>query len=78
MRWLTLCIAPTALYECLVLSSDAMTNPLNQLERRGLVEYSCFATDSRNGAALIDALLPVHVVNEEQALRALTAKEQAP
>lgn len=78
-------LTPTMLYESLMLSSGAMTNRLDRLEQRGLIERRRSTTDRRSimvhltqaGLELIDALLPLHIENETQALTALTAQEQS-
>ena len=78
-------MTPTDLHEGLMLSSGAMTSRLDRLERKGLIERVPSPNDRRStlvrltpaGLALIDKLLPLHVANEQQALAALTQKEQA-
>ncbi|OAE60284.1 hypothetical protein A7J67_03965 [Achromobacter xylosoxidans] len=68
-----------------MLSSGAMTSRMNRLERKGLIERVPSPNDRRitlvrlapAGLALIDKLLPLHVANEQQAMAALTQKEQA-
>lgn len=78
-------MTPTDLHEGLMLSSGAMTSRLDRLERKGLIERVPSPNDRRStlvrltpaGLALIDKLLPLHVANEQQALSALTQKEQA-
>lgn len=77
-------LTPTELYERLMLSSGAMTSRLDRLERGGLIERQPSPTDRRSvlvcltpaGRALIDKVLPLHVANEQDALSALTDKEQ--
>lgn len=77
-------LTPTALYESLMLSSGAMTNRLDRLERRGLIERQRSTSDrrsvtvqlTRHGLELIDELLPIHVANEEQAMASLSSKDQ--
>ncbi|MBD9367499.1 MarR family transcriptional regulator [Xanthomonas sp. XNM01] len=78
-------LTPTGLYESLMLSSGAMTSRLDRLERKGLIERMPSPEDRRSilvrltpaGLALIDSVLPLHVANEQQAVAALTRKEQA-
>ncbi|MCG7325917.1 MarR family winged helix-turn-helix transcriptional regulator [Achromobacter sp. ACRQX] len=78
-------MTPTDLHEGLMLSSGAMTSRLDRLERKGLIERVPSPNDRRStlvrltpaGLALIDKLLPLHVANEQQAMAALTQKEQA-
>ncbi len=78
-------MTPTDLHEGLMLSSGAMTSRLDRLERKGLIERVPSPNDRRStlvrltpaGLALIDKALPLHVANEQQALSALTQKEQA-
>jgi len=77
-------MTPTDLHEGLMLSSGAMTSRLDRLERKGLIERVPSPNDRRStlvrltpaGLALIDKALPLHVANEQQAMAALTQKEQ--
>lgn len=77
-------LTPTSLYESLMLSSGAMTNRLDRLEKRGLILRNRSDHDRRSvvvqltaeGIDLIDKLLPVHVANETRALTTLSVKEQ--
>ena len=77
-------MTPTDLHEGLMLSSGAMTSRLDRLEGKGLIERVPSPNDRRStlvrltpaGLALIDKALPLHVANEQQALSALTQKEQ--
>lgn len=77
-------LTPTDLHERLMLSSGAMTSRLDRLENKGLIQRAPSPTDRRSiqvrltpaGLALIDKALPLHVANEQQAVSALTQKEQ--
>jgi len=77
-------LTPTDLHERLMLSSSAMTSRLDRLERKGLIGRAPSEQDRRSisvrltpaGLALIDKALPLHVANEQQAMSALTKKEQ--
>lgn len=78
-------LTPTALYERLMLSSGAMTSRIDRLAHKGLIVRTRAPSDRRSvlvqltaeGLALIEAILPLHVANEQQALAALSAPEQA-
>jgi DNA-binding MarR family transcriptional regulator len=75
---------PKVLSERLMLSSAAMTNRLDQLEKRGLIKRTADPTDRRAllieltpaGRKLIDDAVESHLVNEERILSALTRKER--
>ncbi len=75
---------PKALSERLMLSSGAMTNRLDQLEKRGLIRRTPDPEDRRGllieltaeGKALIDEALGAHLTNEEKILGALNRKER--
>lgn len=77
-------LTPTALYEALMLTSGAMTNRLDRLEKAGLIERrpshedrrSILVRLTRQGITLIEEMLPLHVQNEQQALAALSPEEQ--
>jgi DNA-binding MarR family transcriptional regulator len=77
-------LTPTELYAALMLSSGAMTSRLDRLERAGLIERRASAKDRRSvdvcltqkGADLIDEILPLHIANEQDALKSLSAREQ--
>lgn len=75
---------PKALSERLMLSSAAMTNRLDQLEKRGLIRRTDDPDDRRallieltaEGKKLVDAAVAAHVANEERILAVLTKKER--
>jgi DNA-binding MarR family transcriptional regulator len=77
-------LTPTELYEALMLSSGAMTSRLDRLERSGLIERRASAKDRRSvdvcltqkGAELIDEILPHHIANEQDVLKALSVRER--
>lgn len=77
-------LSPTALYTSLMLSSGAMTNRLDKLESRGLIQRIPSPEDRRSmlvqlsaqGLQLIDDALVAHVGNEQQLLRALNSSQQ--
>ena len=77
-------MTPTALYRELVLSSGAMTNRLDGLERAGLVERQPDPNDRRGtlieltkkGKAVLDRALAVHLQGEAQMLAPLSSDEQ--
>ena len=68
----------------MMLSSGAMTNRIDRLEKAGLVVRRDDPDDRREtlvrltakGKTLIDAATSKHVVNEEKLLAALTSAEQ--
>jgi DNA-binding MarR family transcriptional regulator len=76
--------SPTALFNQLLLSSGAMTNRIDRLERAGLVARIADPDDRRGilvqltpqGRKLVDAILPEHLANEESALAALSPAER--
>lgn len=78
-------LTPTELYREMMLSSGAMTNRIDRLERDGLVQRKPDPGDRRGtlvgltskGLALIDKALGEHVANERRLLGALDAKERA-
>ena len=77
-------LTPTALYEATMVSSGAMTNRLDRLERAGLIRRDPHPGDRRGvivrltekGRALIDEALTAHVENEHAILAGLTAEER--
>lgn len=77
-------LTPTALYEALLISSGGITNRLDRLERAGLIERKKHPTDRRatlvtlteQGLTLINAMLPLHIANEERVLAGLSLAEQ--
>lgn len=75
------CLAPTALFSALMVTSGTMTHRLQRLESSGLVERVPNAKDARStlvqltpkGLALIDRAIEAHVANEAAILGALPA-----
>lgn len=65
-------LTPTALYEATMITSGAMTNRLDRLEKAGLAKRAPHPKDRRGvvvqltekGRALIDEALTAHVANE--------------
>jgi DNA-binding MarR family transcriptional regulator len=78
-------LTPSQLSSMLLLSGAAMTNRLDKLEARGLVERGLDAEDrrsiqvslTRKGLAAVDAAVVDHVANEKALLAPLTQAEQA-
>jgi DNA-binding MarR family transcriptional regulator len=77
-------LTPTALYEATMVTSGAMTNRLDRLEKAGLILRGPHPNDRRGivvqltdkGLALIDAALTAHVANEHEILAGLTVAER--
>jgi DNA-binding MarR family transcriptional regulator len=77
-------LSPSALAKEMMLSTSAMTNRLDRLEKRGLIERRAAPDDRRalnivlseEGFALADALIVSHVETEERLLAALTNEER--
>ncbi len=77
-------LTPTALFSSLMLSSGAMTNRLDRLEKAGFIERRPDPSDRRGvlvtltgrGLAVIDEAVAAHVAHERQMLAALTPDEQ--
>jgi DNA-binding MarR family transcriptional regulator len=77
-------LTPTALFRSLMLSSGAMTNRLDRLERADLVQRCPDPTDRRGtlvqltkqGIVLIDRAVEAHLENEHRLLTRLSADEQ--
>lgn len=77
-------LSPSALAKEMMLSTSAMTNRLDRLEARGLIERSTDPEDRRGlrihlteeGVALTDRIVGTHVETEEGMLSALTKKER--
>lgn len=65
------CLAPTALFSTLMVTSGTMTNRMTQLEKKGLIERLPNPDDARSklvklsdqGFELIETILPHHVEN---------------
>jgi DNA-binding MarR family transcriptional regulator len=77
-------LTPTQLLRTMMLSSGGMTKRLDRLADAGLVERRPDPNDRRGtlvkltdrGKATIDALLPVHLTNEQQLLAPLSPAQQ--
>ena len=77
-------LTPTALYEATMVTSGAMTNRLDRLEKAGLILRGPHPNDRRGivvqltekGLALIDAAVTAHVANEHEILACLTGAER--
>ncbi|MER9232586.1 MarR family transcriptional regulator [Mesorhizobium sp. M0622] len=77
-------LTPTALYEATMVTSGAMTNRLDRLEKSGLILRGPHPNDRRGivvqltekGLALIDEAIAAHVANEHQILSGLARPEQ--
>ncbi|MGX9142715.1 MarR family winged helix-turn-helix transcriptional regulator [Mesorhizobium sp. 128a] len=77
-------LTPTALYEATMVTSGAMTNRLDRLEKAELILRGPHPNDRRgivvqlteNGLALIDEALTAHVANEHEILAGLTGAER--
>lgn len=77
-------LTPTALYEATMVTSGAMTNRLDRLEKAGLIVRGPHPNDRRGivvqltdkGLALIDEALTAHVANEHEILAGLTVAER--
>jgi DNA-binding MarR family transcriptional regulator len=77
-------LTPTALYEATMVTSGAMTNRLDRLEKAGLILRGPHPNDRRGivvqlterGLALIDEALTAHVANEHEILAGLAQTER--
>jgi DNA-binding MarR family transcriptional regulator len=77
-------LSPTALTDSLLVSSGTMTNRLDHLEHKGLVERVPNLADrraveielTRKGTKLVDRAIGEHVDNEADALSVLTDTER--
>ena len=77
-------LTPTELMASLMLSSGAMTNRLDRLEKAGWITRQHSAEDRRSvrvsltaeGRALIDDLMPEHLDGQDSILAALSPDEQ--
>ncbi|TRC97838.1 MarR family transcriptional regulator [Mesorhizobium sp. WSM4303] len=77
-------LTPTALYEATMVTSGAMTNRLDRLEKAGLTLRGPHPNDRRGivvqltekGHSLIDEALTAHVANEHEILAGLTNAER--
>jgi DNA-binding MarR family transcriptional regulator len=78
-------LTPTGLMRASMVTSGAITQRLDRLEARGLVERTRSESDGRGvlvqlteeGHALIDKALPDHVETERRVLAALTGGQRA-
>jgi DNA-binding MarR family transcriptional regulator len=78
-------LSPSAMSEALLVPSGTMTNRLDRLERKGLVERVRHPTDRRSmevqltekGRKLADEAVTLHVENEERMLEPLSERERA-
>ncbi len=78
-------LSPSALAKDMMLSTSAMTNRLDRLEKRGLIARKTDPDDRRGlqivltdaGFALVDGLVVSHVETEERMLAALSQAERA-
>jgi DNA-binding MarR family transcriptional regulator len=77
-------LAPTQLFEALLISSGGMTNRLDRLEKAGLIARAPNPQDRRGtlvllteeGLALMNRIVPLHVENEARSLSNLSREEQ--
>ena len=77
-------LTPTSLYEATMVTSGAMTNRLDRLEKAGLILRGPHPNDRRGivvqlteqGLALIDEALTAHVANEHEILAGLSGTER--
>ncbi|BCG78178.1 MarR family winged helix-turn-helix transcriptional regulator [Mesorhizobium sp. 113-3-3] len=77
-------LTPTALYEATMVTSGAMTNRLDRLEKAELILRGPHPNDRRGivvqltekGLALIDEAVTAHVANEHEILAGLTPTER--
>ena len=77
-------LTPTDLYEATMVTSGAMTNRPDRLEKAGLILRGPHPNDRRGivvqltekGLALIDEALTAHVANEHEILAGLTPAER--
>jgi DNA-binding MarR family transcriptional regulator len=77
--------SPSAIAEALLVPSGTMTNRLDRLERRGLIERLPHPTDRRSmevqltdsGRELVDEAVTGHVANEQRMLAPLSERERA-
>jgi DNA-binding MarR family transcriptional regulator len=77
-------LTPTALFKSMMLSSGAMTNRLDRLEKAGYIERKPDPNDRRGalvtltdrGLELIDLAVAAHITHEQQLLSSLTSEEQ--
>ncbi|WP_020679550.1 MarR family winged helix-turn-helix transcriptional regulator [Marinobacterium rhizophilum] len=79
------CLAPTALFSTLMVTSGTMTHRMQRLEASGWVERIANPDDARSklvrltpaGLELIDRAVEAHVQNEHQILAPLSAADRS-
>jgi DNA-binding MarR family transcriptional regulator len=79
------CLAPTALFSSLMISSGTMTHRLKGLESRGFVKRVASREDARSmlvqltpaGLKLIDRAVEAHVTNEQRLLASIKSADLA-
>ncbi|QDC01019.1 MarR family transcriptional regulator [Mesorhizobium sp. 8] len=77
-------LTPTALYETTMVTSGAMTNRLDRLEKAGLIRRVPHPSDRRGlmvqlteeGRELIDRAVEAHIENEHRILSSLDTEER--
>ncbi|CAM5217906.1 MarR family transcriptional regulator [Bosea thiooxidans] len=78
-------LSPSELAQDMMISTSAMTNRLDRLQKRGLIERRADPEDRRalrivlteGGFALADRIVASHVATEERLVSALTPEERA-
>ena len=78
-------LSPSELAEDMMISTSAMTNRLDRLQKRGLIERQADPADRRAlrivlteaGFALADRIVVSHVATEERLVSALSGEERA-
>lgn len=76
-------LIPTEMFNAMMLSSGAMTNRLDRLEKAGYIERMPNPDDRRgvlvglteDGLKLIDEIYPIHLAHEEKMIKALSSSE---
>ncbi|MGX5026360.1 MarR family winged helix-turn-helix transcriptional regulator [Enterobacter asburiae] len=79
------CLSPTELYKSLLITSGAMTNRLNHLEKQGLIQRIADRADKRStlvsltphGKELIERALVVHTQTQNALLKNVSNDERA-
>ncbi len=77
-------LSPSELAQDMMISTSAMTNRLDRLQKRGLIERQADPADRRalrivlteTGFALADRIVVSHVATEERLVSALSAEER--